>query len=80
MNHIDILGMVLMLISTYLLGKHNNNGWVFAVLGAICFLIAAWQTELLGLFIFEIIFIAMSIVNYIRGFSYSDYDQVGWND
>ena len=80
MAHIDIVGMVLLLISTYMLGKRNNHGWLVSIGGAFCFMAAAWQTELLGLFIFELIYIAIAIVNYIKGFSYSDYDQVGWND
>jgi len=80
MNHIDIAGMILLLLGTYMLGKHNNNGWLASIGGAICFAIASWQTELLGIFIFELIYIAIAVVNYIRGLSYSPYDQVGWND
>ena len=80
MNHIDIVGMILLLISTYILGKRNNNGWLVSIGGAICFTIAAWEAELLGIFLFELIYIAMAVVNYIRGLSNSDYDQVGWND
>jgi len=76
----DILGMILLLIGTYMLGKRNNNGWLVSILGAICFAIASWQSELLGIFIFELIYICIAVVNYIKGTRDNSYDQVGWND
>ena len=66
-NIIDISGMILLLIGTWLLGKHNNNGWLITMAGGICFLIIAIPAKLYGLVTFQTIYSFLATHNYLKG-------------
>jgi hypothetical protein len=91
----DIIGMLLLLLGTWLLGNKNKNGWLISITGATFFLISGYMAKLYGIALFELIYIGVAIYNYIKQYGeeleeidkaieelIKDdlYDQIGGND
>ena len=61
---IDIIGGILTFIGVSAIGFKKRIGWVFSILGQLCYIYVGYEKILIGLIILNIALTIMSIRNY----------------
>jgi nicotinamide riboside transporter PnuC len=67
----DWIAAAFVIFSVYLTGRKNRWGWVVAGIGAILFMIVAFQKEVYGMIALDVVLIIMNIINFIKWSGYT---------